>query len=1415
MSRLHTRPRLLAGALISVVTATSMTLLGAAPASAAPSAPTNLVASSDPIPVLSWDRVDTATSYKVQGSEVSNFSTTVFSQTTTNIQYVPTRVLKEGTFYWRVQAIDSSGSSTYTETSTTIGTHAAPTGITITPANPTGAIMPPVEPPIIRWAGVPGAINYDVEMDAEGDGVGGTVKTNIRTTSYVWPDPQGVGETGGVADFFVRVRAKFDNGLQTDWSSYVQYDVGQLPPVTYKGTCPAGIACAPDPGGPAVRPFVTVEDVIFDWDPVRGAKQYEIWVSQDQTFSNTPVDKRIISGTRYSPTTTYDNANYFWKVRAINAAGQPQPWPANGSEVRRRWTQAPSLVYPANSDTVTVAGDLFFQWTPVQHATRYELVLGTDSNFTIGTFWTCHTAQTTFTIGYVGDECNPGGPARLNQGSVYYWKVLAVDDPQGIKSIYSPVWSVVYDTGPVQRVSPANGATVSNPALRWSMAPNSGAAQTYHVTLWDKDGNEVDDETTSAQSWTPGVALDPAKSPYHWGVVAIGTEGHASPLYGSGSFTYELPTPGATPLKANPSLYGDTQARFPSLSWQPIADADYYRITVFNSAGFALSSGTTNMLNTDLPHASVTDWKTYFLTHPGTYTYAVTAYDVTESGTTFLGSTAFGDRGTFTIGSLPEVTGQRLALDGAAIDAGQTCDLMYDPEDAAATTCGPVPATPVFDWDAIPGAGGYMVYLFNESDLTTPIYDPDETATENSRWTPDEGIKEQLAENTAGGAYFWFVRPCVSVKPFLNCGPDPASLIDSATGAFRKQSPPVVLTGPAANATAADEITFSWEDYRATNAAFPSYPAGGTKSPQSAMTYRIQVSQNATVSDANAIDDQEVDQTTYTVFSDLYPEGDLYWRVQAIDAADNGLAWSETRKVTKATPAANLDPDTAAANERVYVDTSDPDTCRAAHADDTVPCNTFPSWQAHVTSGELAFRWPAETFDNTFALEVYKNNDTSGSSGNRVISLTGVKQSAAIGALALAPSAQPYRWRIKRTDAYGNPGVWSDYGKFWVDPAAVTLTSPTTGSPQPPNGPLLTWQPYGAAGSQAHHYGVDIRNTTTNASVGSINETSATAFAPTVSYPTGTYSWVVTAYDASDNILGTSPTGVSAWTFTIDTTIPVLTPTEIQAPDGAQVAKVLTSTAPTWGLPGVTNTYQWLRAGANISGATGTTYTVVAADVGKAISLKVTGKKAGYTDTVSISTPLTANPGDAVTPTSPPTISGVAAARETVTAEPGTWPSGTTITYQWFVNGLAVAKETKQKYVVRTRDAGLPVYCRVTGSKPGFVSGSANTPSLTVAKLPTTTTAELRVNPISKRARAQIDVTVDLIDLGVPLGKVQVKEGSKVLATVTVRNDSNGELTIRLKKLLPGTHKLRVSYLGSTATLPSKARKLKLIVLKK
>ena len=56
---------------------------------------------------------------------------------------------------------------------------------------------------------------------------------------------------------------------------------------------------------------------------------------------------------------------------------------------------------------------------------------------------------------------------------------------------------------------------------------------------------------------------------------------------------------------------------------------------------------------------------------------------------------------------------------------------------------------------------------------------------------------------------------------------------------------------------------------------------------------------------------------------------------------------------------------------------------------------------------------------------------------------------------------------------------------------------------------------------------------------------------------------------------------------------------------------------------GVTLSYQWLRNGAAISKATSAKYKLTAADKGKKISIKVTGKKLGYQTVIKTSTPLT------------------------------------------------------------------------------------------------------------------------------------------------------------------------------------------------
>jgi putative cell wall-binding protein len=81
------------------------------------------------------------------------------------------------------------------------------------------------------------------------------------------------------------------------------------------------------------------------------------------------------------------------------------------------------------------------------------------------------------------------------------------------------------------------------------------------------------------------------------------------------------------------------------------------------------------------------------------------------------------------------------------------------------------------------------------------------------------------------------------------------------------------------------------------------------------------------------------------------------------------------------------------------------------------------------------------------------------------------------------------------------------------------------------------------------------------------------------------------------------------------------------------VGAVLTAVTGTWAPAPVALTYQWLRGGTAIAGATASTYTLAAADSGTVITLQVTGTKAGFTTVSQTSTGVTVGTTTAGTPT--------------------------------------------------------------------------------------------------------------------------------------------------------------------------------------
>ncbi|MEV4952114.1 hypothetical protein MRBLAR21_000878 [Paenarthrobacter nitroguajacolicus] len=152
----------------------------------------------------------------------------------------------------------------------------------------------------------------------------------------------------------------------------------------------------------------------------------------------------------------------------------------------------------------------------------------------------------------------------------------------------------------------------------------------------------------------------------------------------------------------------------------------------------------------------------------------------------------------------------------------------------------------------------------------------------------------------------------------------------------------------------------------------------------------------------------------------------------------------------------------------------------------------------------------------------------------------------------------------------------------------------------------------------------------------------------------------------------------------------------------AAVGSTLTAVPGTW-TTGTALSYQWFRNGTAIAGATSATRVLAAADQGTSLTVRVKGIKAGYATAVRESAPTAiVVAGTLVAPT--PTITGTLTVGSTLIANPGTWTSGTTLTYQWYRSGVAIPGATARSYKLVSADQADAMSVRVTGTKVGYTT---------------------------------------------------------------------------------------------------------------
>lgn len=543
---------------LTVAVAGLATVAPTATAATAPKAPTALSVRlpNSATPVLAWARPAGATSFQVQVDNDGSFASPEVSESTRNVRYVPTRNLSRGTQNWRVRAEREGQWSGWTT-----GTFAvSPVSVPVPTYPVDGSVLPqPDQPPLLRWQTSRGAVSYTVEVDGDADFIGAK-SYSTRTTSLAIPEALPAG------DYFWRVTASLDGGFNSQPSATSSFVLGPLasPQLTY----------------PIDDINQAVEDVVFDWQPVPGAVTYDLQVATDSTFNNFAFKAENLYGSRYSPPTTLFNDQFWWRVRAVDLAGQPTAWATARFSFQRNWLDTPMAVWPLgnaqtpdNSVSATSGERYFYEWTPVQHATRYVLQVSTDPNFSPNFTASCSTASTTYAprTQYNFNECSP------SPGTVHYWRVRAIDEPypNGVPGIWSAPqkvdWAAPDPIGTFTSFTTVTGMraalTGTGVADGGCAAVSCGSLSATPVLTWNKQPGiayykvaiAVDENFT----FSPVPDVERYRTSNHFFALRYGDEKVALPESEAGMpyFWYVIPCRandqcGPEPMGKNPPLPG-------------------------------------------------------------------------------------------------------------------------------------------------------------------------------------------------------------------------------------------------------------------------------------------------------------------------------------------------------------------------------------------------------------------------------------------------------------------------------------------------------------------------------------------------------------------------------------------------------------------------------------------------------------------------------------------------------------------------------------------------------------------------------------------------------------------------------------------------------------------------------------------
>ncbi|HET6174690.1 MAG TPA: hypothetical protein VFD90_18940 [Gaiellales bacterium] len=590
--------------------------------------PASLTAIAYPSPaILTWSSVPGAVTYRVSvaggasgggvdapGGIISNGALAWSSGgnpiETSNTNLAVSTALHPGTYYWQVVPVDAEG---HTGAPSAILSFVWIWAGTTTPT--VTDIVPGIEiyDPLFQWGPIPGAASYQIEINTTSGFATGSKVFSANTSATSFAPTQTLPNN----TYYWRVRGVDPQGQAGPWNNGPQFDK------TYDQTVAPGPANLKvlDSTLEPVSDGANVNEPVITWDPVPGARSYEVQTDCSPSGTSTYTT----TNTAWTPFSNTSNPPPPLKFAATPgfSAQQETPLPnGNTCSVRvRAFTDyaidgssiaglpatstsfilgGQSFSNPPTTDCLSAScvgklnsglGDVISPDVAIVNSSPLLCWKPADTNPASGVtpstgYWVAISRDFFFTTivqaAYTDEPCYAPRSPLLDEGTLYYWQVVPTIGGAGGFSnlsgaagrtggfLASP--SFQHASVPPTGIQPVGGASVSGPVLfQWNPVPRQVKHYSIEIAQDSSFSTILESATTDATAYA-ATQTYPVGATLYWRVRANNDDSKGLAWSGTSTFVQALPVPAITTPQA---FTGET---FPALTWNAVDGASSYEV---------------------------------------------------------------------------------------------------------------------------------------------------------------------------------------------------------------------------------------------------------------------------------------------------------------------------------------------------------------------------------------------------------------------------------------------------------------------------------------------------------------------------------------------------------------------------------------------------------------------------------------------------------------------------------------------------------------------------------------------------------------------------------------------------------------------------------------------------------------------